>query len=224
MKIIAFIFPIVLCLVFLGVKILSPYTYALVIQEDSAIEYAQAAFYFLASIVSFLTFVVFLRGRLWLHSVLFGVLAFGLLFIFLEEVSWGQRIFNLELPSFFAQYNVQQEISIHNLELIQSKLHNIYILTGAFGAFSWLFMRALSSKGKWYHVMDFVVPDWFLSSYFLVTFVMYLLLEYIARPYAGGFLVWRDQEPVELLLSLGFLFFTLTKYMRSRACLITASV
>ena len=222
MKILVFLFPIILFLIFLCIKLMSPSTYTLIIQEDSAIEYAQAFFYFLSSILSFLCLAIFLRNRMTLHGILYGVLALGLLFISIEEISWGQRIFNVSNPTYFAQHNVQNEISFHNLDTVQPLLHKLYILTGAYGAFAWLFILPFVSKEKMKcrNIMNFVVPNWFISSYFFFVFLIYALLEYyITRPHTGGFLVWRDQEPIELLLSLGFLSFLVTKYIELRICL-----
>ncbi len=52
------------------------------------------------------------RSPSWLWYALFGVFFF---FMAGEEISWGQRIFSLALPDLFLKYNVQNEITIHNL-------------------------------------------------------------------------------------------------------------
>lgn len=44
-----------------------------------------------------------------------GLLAALALFAAGEEVSWGQRAFAFEAPSFFATHNVQAETNLHNL-------------------------------------------------------------------------------------------------------------
>ncbi len=222
MRLFIFLFPIALFLIFLCIKLASPNTYTLLIKEDSVIEYAQSFFYFLSSILSCLVSVAFLKNKMTLHGILYGVLTIGLLFISLEEISWGQRVFNIENPTYFDRNNVQHEISVHNLNAVQPLLHDIYILIGAYGAFAWLFILPSASRTKCKHIFNFVVPDWFISSYFFFTFFIYTLLEYIARPYARGFLVWRDQEPVELLLSLGFVSFSAINYTKLRRCLTSA--
>ena len=38
-----------------------------------------------------------------------------------EEISWGQRIFNIKTPEYMAKINAQQEINIHNIYLIDLK-------------------------------------------------------------------------------------------------------
>ena len=100
MKLFVFLFPITLFLIFLCIKLTSPDTYISLIQEDSVIEYAQAIFYLLSSILSILISIHFLKHRIALHGVLYGILAIGLLLISLEEMSWGQRIFKIENPDY----------------------------------------------------------------------------------------------------------------------------
>ncbi len=217
MKIIVFLFPITIFLVFLCIKLISPDTYLILIQEDSVIEYVQAFIYFLSSIISIIVSIKLLKNKLTLHGVLYAILAVGLLLISLEEMSWGQRIFDISNPDYFTQHNIQNELSFHNLDKVQPCLHKIYILIGAFGSFGWLFISRF--KTKCLHIVNFVVPDWYISSYFFFIFLIYTVFDYIHRPFNGGWLLWRDQEPIELLLSLGFLSFVITNYLRSRKCL-----
>ncbi|HOV02793.1 MAG TPA: hypothetical protein PLG99_00175 [Kaistiaceae bacterium] len=216
-----FLFPVVPIVIFLSIKLLAPDTYPTLITEDSAVERLQALFYFAASALAFSSFATFLKNRLPLIAILYGVLAFGLLLVAVEEMSWGQRVFEIATPAYFAAHNTQNEISLHNLDFIQPILHNIYIATGAYGAFGWIVAALLSSETKknCRHIVNYVTTDWFVSSYFFCTFLMYTLLEYIARPHPGGFLIWRDQEPAELLFALGFFLVLATKHVRLRRCL-----
>ena len=216
MKILVFLFPIAVFLIILCVKFFSPHAYSLWIQEDSVIEYAQALFYLISSILSLLVSIKFLKNKLAVHGVLYSILAFSLLFIFVEEISWGQRIFNIATFDYFQQHNYQQEISIHNLRIIQIPLLiKIYMLVGAYGSFAWIFVRlfAPGAKANFNHMINFVVPDWFISSYFFFVFFIYTLLFFTwMNPH--GFLVSRDQEPAELLLSLGILLFVANNYIK----------
>ena len=47
--------------------------------------------------------------------LLFYVFGIGLLFIFLEEISYGQHIFKWETPELFKPYNFQEETNVHNI-------------------------------------------------------------------------------------------------------------
>ena len=223
LKTIIFLFPIVAFLLFFSVKIVSKSTYGLIVQEDSVVEYVQAAAYFVSSIFSFLISIRFLRRRKVVSGVLYLILFFGFVFICLEEISWAQRIFNIAPPTYFEKHNYQEEISVHNLPILQDYVHGTYILVGLFGTCAWMLIpRRLRAKGDC--TIKFFVPDWFLSSYFFFVLIIYTYFELI-RSFdisvlgmdclqIGVFFVWRDQEPAELLLSLGFLLFVMINSVR----------
>ncbi len=223
-KIMIFLFPIILFLIFLGIKVAAPQTYRLAVQEDSVVEYAQVCFYFLASIVSLLVSLEFFKKCLFFHSILYGILTIGLLFVSLEEISWGQRLFNIEIPDYFAQHNIQDEITFHNLRVFQKHLHKINMIIGLYGTFSFLLLPLTALQYN--HVVNFIVPSWFISPYFFFVLFMDVFFHYIS-PYGvrilgidrlslGFFVIWRDQEPAELLLSLGFLVFAIDHLIKSK--------
>ena len=47
--------------------------------------------------------------------VFFALFAGALGFMAMEEISWGQRILDLEIPQFFLEYNAQENINLHNI-------------------------------------------------------------------------------------------------------------
>ncbi len=224
-KVTIFLVPVVFFTVFLGIKIADREKYGLLIKEDSSLEYTQAACYFLASVVSLIVFLRFFKNKQVLLGSLYGVLAVGLVFIALEEVSWGQRMFGVAVPDYLVQSSTQREINIHNLEAVQPWVPLVFIAMGFYGAFAWLFVRLLDLREKFGEIVDFVVPDWFISSYFFFVFFVFLLLEYLVpigialgveELRINYFLRWRDQEPAEFLLSLGFLCFAVINNARSQ--------
>ena len=58
---------------------------------------------------------------------LLGMVLMGLVFVFGvgEEISWGQRIFDIESPEFFIKHNAQGELNIHNLIFNERKINKI---------------------------------------------------------------------------------------------------
>lgn len=77
---------------------------------------------------------------LWRHkSALFtATLAFvTLVFIFGagEEISWGQRILNVETSEFFEQHNAQGEMNFHNLKVNGVKINKLIFAKGIALAF-----------------------------------------------------------------------------------------
>jgi hypothetical protein len=103
------------------------------------------------------------------------------------------------------------EISFHNLHPVQGMLHNIYIVIGAYGALSWIFLKMMKDVSKFY---PYFFPKWYLVSYFLPVLFFYLYYDYVmpADNFLG--LTWREQEPAELILSMGFFWFVLANRFR----------
>lgn len=95
--------------------------------------------------------------------LLVGIVSFG---IAMEEISWGQRLFNLQTPGQFAKYNTQQEFNIHNNV---SLFPYVYLLYGA------LSMYGVSS-GLVFPSFIFSVPR-YAASYFLPNLI-YVILRY----------------------------------------------
>ena len=154
----------------------------------------------------------------------YTILTFLLTFVAIEEISWGQRIFGFENPEFMKAHNVQQEINIHNLDLFQPRMHKAYILVGLYGTLAWLIKLVPALRRR--RLVQFTVPDWFISPYFFFVLFIYSFFDYLS-PLAmrflqndgfriGTFVVWRDQEPTELLLALGFLVFMCVNSLRAR--------
>ena len=233
MKIIIFLIPVLYTVIAVLIKIIYPSIYYVIIQEDSVIEYLQAIVYFISALISLSISIRFLRmhfacesAKYLLHAILYSFLFMSLVFISIEEISYGQRLFDIDTPEFFIEHNHQHEISVHNLKFVQSVLHMIYILVGLYGAMSWLLLRFINLPLN--HIIQFIYVEWFISSYFLSVFLLYSYFELISciifkisqmKVFLvnGGFIVWRDQEPAEFLLSLGFLIFVVTKYYKSKA-------
>lgn len=176
------------------------------IQEDAWIENVEAALYLASSIIC--VWLAFTIRRKWWLAGLFLLAAVFLFFTFAEEISWGQRIFMIKTPRYFKRHNFQREISIHNLNSIQVYLHYLYVLAGGILSFGWLVKKRLA-RGK--SVLT-LLPDRQYMGYFLPTFLIYsyfLLSIWLSTLFQNslfnmeGYLIWRDQEPAELLLVLG---------------------
>lgn len=96
--------------------------------EDGVIEYTQALL-FLASAVAWLASMRTLHGDR-RKRLFYALFALVMLFLFLEEISWGQRILGTETPSTLEDVNVQGETNLHNLGLFGSPVVG-YALFGA---------------------------------------------------------------------------------------------
>ena len=223
MKLIIFLLPIVfvICIVFL--KINSPYWYkVLAWKEDSAVEWFTFIFYFIAFIVSCSISITFYRSNFALFCFMYTLLSIGLFFIAMEEISWGQGIFNVPTPKFFLNYNYQKEMNIHNFNLFP--LHTLYIIVGFYGAFTRFFIPKRVNI-KYSSMVDLFVPNYYLFIYFFVVGGIYFYIDYISSIAVtlfgdsfgcgpGHIMIEKDQEPAELLLSCGFLLFVIINKYR----------
>ena len=86
-----------------------PMAYIWATYEDLFGEWAQV--WFFAAGLLFSARIVFIKGR---YRPFFGLLAASCLYVILEEISWGQRIFGIKSPDFFKAENLQGELNIHN--------------------------------------------------------------------------------------------------------------
>lgn len=115
----------------IGVLVLLPYSIFVFLPdqdiirltaEDNLIESLGAIFLFATSILFFIVFVrdksgndlLFIKTK---KNIFYLLLALMFFWAGGEEISWGQRIFNLSTPQALSQINDQQEITIHNLKI-----------------------------------------------------------------------------------------------------------
>lgn len=87
-----------------------PKLYILATYEDLTGEWLQFWLFALATLF---------LGRLMLlpspYRLFFAILALSCFYVTMEEISWGQRVFNLSTPEFFEKHNIQKETNFHNL-------------------------------------------------------------------------------------------------------------
>lgn len=228
--------PLACIVLLLAIKALSRDSYRVLIREDGIFEDLSLLFYAGASAGAFAaSFVLRQRGER-LFAALYLILGLSFLYIAGEEISWGQRIFNIPSPEFFEQYNRQQELNTHNF-LSRYKLHAVYIVFSAACAYAWLALPLVVRRlpGR---LGDFLgerlwmlAPDRRLRLYFLPCLVLYIYIDYFnaiqVALYGPGldihtgnvqtfFIIAKDQEPVEMLLAAGLMLFTFSVLRQAR--------
>ncbi|UMB60957.1 hypothetical protein MHL31_01855 [Lutibacter sp. A80] len=94
-------------------------------KEDGIVEYGTAILLFCSSLLLISRFIKLQKYKKPLWKV--GILAIAFVFIFGagEEVSWGQRIFNIESSEYFLENNAQAETNLHNLVVDGKKVNKI---------------------------------------------------------------------------------------------------
>lgn len=146
-------------------------TYA---REDGVLENLTALMLFAGGVLMFYRFLKLGRKRNgWFKLTTLGV-ALAFLFGAGEEISWGQRIFNVESSEFFLENNVQNETNFHNLEvggvklnkLIFGKFLTVFILTyliivpllhKRWDAFQRLINKMAIPVPRWHHAVTYLI-------------------------------------------------------------------
>jgi hypothetical protein len=214
MKRLVFGLPILLTLLMLfGLKFTLGYdnlSYQRMLSEGSLIEYGTSLTYLLAFGFSLAVAKYFRENKQKRLGFIYYLLAAFFVVIALEEISWGQMIFNWDASSLFESHNVQQETNLHNLVWVNNYFYDGAIVLSLLGGFSFL-IASLLPESQFKKALKYLTPDSFLSSFFLTCFVIICFLKFLENPYP---IHPRDQEFAELMLSLGFLLFVLTNYFR----------
>ena len=94
-------------------------------QEDGLVEYGTALLLFLVSLVCIFRLFTIQKGKSITWKI--GTLIFALLFLFGagEEISWGQRILDVQSSEFFIENNAQGETNLHNMVVGETKVNKI---------------------------------------------------------------------------------------------------
>ena len=106
------------------------------------------------------------------------ILAMVCLFGAGEEISWGQRIFNIDSPEFFTANNAQHETNLHNLKLGGVKINKLIFgkLLSSAVILYFLIIPVLYWKiGKFKNLLNkfgIPVPRWYHAASLLAVFII----------------------------------------------------
>lgn len=88
----------------------------------------------LALLAGLLASVLATRGsRPTSHRLFLALFGLGMLFVAMEEIAWGQTWVDYATPEYFLENNVQEEITIHNLEMFHGGSDYLYTVFGLGG-------------------------------------------------------------------------------------------
>ena len=119
------------CVVALKVSVQDIYRYKRLLGEGGILEYMQALILFTSAWVSWLISKD-LRKRfsMRLHSIIYGMISFLMLFVGMEEIAWGQILFGWKTPETIAAVNAQDQTTLHNFEFFQKYLDlNLFLVS-----------------------------------------------------------------------------------------------
>ncbi len=163
------------------------------VQEDGFLEWATAWSFLYAGVAYFVNAVRVRRisgGLPWFTCGL-GLFC---LFVALEEISWGQRLFGYQAPEYFLEENFQQEFNLHNVvDTATRKFLLLTVLLG-YGVVTGLASLVRPVKSAFTQTGIVHSPPQLVPA-FLAMSVVYLWYPW---DYTG--------EWVELTMGLGFMF------------------
>lgn len=220
-KILTAIFPIIFGIFMYWLSINHRSIYETVGREDHVIEWLQFFLFFASGILAII--IAIKIGKVSkLMRIVFIILALGLIFVAMEEISWGERLFNISAPEVFdgdstvplLGYNVQSEMNLHNFRTIHDLVGPAYITITTYAIFSSLLVcmfykikKDISKKTKF--LVSFFTPPVYLALYFMPLYIN--LLDRRALGIAP-----QDYEMTEFLLSLGIFIFMVICLKRIR--------
>ncbi len=203
-KTIIFFLPLAIITILLSIRFTHPKVHQFIIKEDSIVEYltvfSSLAVSYFGAVILFKfkkikndKYTSFLLKFFCIIAIIFGIFIAG------EEISWGQRIFNIETPENYKKINVQDETTIHNLEDTGNIFRYSTLIAGIHGAISWIFVIFLRKikiiPKKLINTLNFWVPPFYTTLWFWLT-------PYIFKYGYGG--LTRFSENVEMLMLTGY--------------------
>ncbi len=171
----------------------------------------------LVSIIIGIKFILLMyRRNIESYKIIFvSLLVLGLIFVGLEEVSWGQWFFYFKSPEYFKETNLQRETNIHNLRYLHVIFEYIRVFIGVGGIIS-IFLN--NTKTFKYISSPFLL---FLS-FLVITIFSGLDVYNFYQPnqrllfQVGGFwwFLKFNMEIIELLIGLSAFIFLYSNYRR----------
>jgi len=110
----------------------------------------------------------FIRQKQWLGVTLIATLSLVLFVMGMEEISWGQRVFQWQTTAYFSEHNVQGETNLHNLntQLFQDVLFfGGFILLAVLPFFYEQLTKVLQKIASLKFLINFVPEQWMLGAF-----------------------------------------------------------
>ncbi|KPK80508.1 MAG: hypothetical protein AMS27_16930 [Bacteroides sp. SM23_62_1] len=118
------------------------------VKEDGIVEYLTFFFLLLSSLVCLYRLNQYIKIKKGLWILTWAILAVMFFFAAADEISWGQRIFNIQSSEFFLEHNKQAETNLHNLVIDGISINKLIFsqLMFAVLVIYFLFSRLMVSK------------------------------------------------------------------------------
>ncbi len=216
-----FISPLVVIILYLGIflpRATRPFA-LLMVEENYPVELITFFGYFFAGILGLtLVWQGWKRREGFILVSFYSIFALGMLFIGMEEISWGQTFFGFSTPS-FVYGNMQEEMTIHNLQGLQGNSEFFFV---AFGIGGFIGMWAFSYNAFRKVSVPAILILWFLI--IAIVGSIDLVNDFVSIHTKFDTLVVTLSEVIEMLIALaGFFYLWLNARMLSYGKLRTTS-
>lgn len=173
-------------------------------REDHLIEWTQVWVLLISVYFAYALFEKLKAQKYKIHTIIFLFIALGLFIVAGEEISWGQRLLRIETPEIIAEHNLQDEITIHNLEPIADYIWHGYLIVTLYGSFAWVIKSWLKRRFPQHNLLfELYIPPWYTSLFFALPLVYHIQ----ARPTIEYHSIGQWSETMELYLYLGIVLF-----------------
>ena len=192
-------------------------------EEDHLFEWATAIFLAISSVFFFLTFIT-------TKNIFILALSLTMFFGSGEEISWGQRIFDFATPETIKKINVQQEFTLHNINIFnhtdlkghtKQGIERLTDINFMFKAFTMLFgillplgVYHLKMVSKFAMKIKLPVPPISIGIFFIINWLTYYFLQSYLLP-TGMNIQYYDTnyEIMECISTLVLFFISLYFYV-----------
>jgi len=175
-------------------------------QEDGFVEYSEAFLYLFAA-----AFFAYMGAQKRFRNIWYW--GYALLFFGVcgEEVSWGQRIFNVASPAQMDVINLQHEINVHNIDGLHQHHHLYGIIVCALICYgiplSDRFVPALRNLYRQLNMPIYPLWTWPMPA---------IAFAFMIVPRLFGHKIFNFDEMGELYLALAFFGFGVSAYRDAR--------
>jgi len=139
-------------------------------EENGVVEFAQVIILLLSIIILFRYIKYHFKNLRNFFRVILIIYLIGLIYYFLEEISYGQHLFFWFSPDFFSQRNSQNETNFHNMSNLLNELPRTLLLL--FCTVSFLFEKLISYRSKFFALFILPNPKLKYLSFLILLFVL----------------------------------------------------
>lgn len=168
----AIVVPIVGLVVLGVVRVFNIAAFRFLLEEDGLVEWLQFVCFLAAAVLALVIAVRCWANQRRLIAIAYAVAAAGLLFVSGEEIAWGSRLLALETPEWLEEINLQEEVTLHNIDGVLLWFNVVLLVTSVYGIVADPLNWRTSFADRWFHGRALFVPPFFLVTAFGVMAVL----------------------------------------------------